>query len=121
MYLFIDYENVHDVGYDLFCKFTRVFFFVGAKQPKLPVEMVISIQPLGSKITWVKVPVTAPNALDFYIAARLGHLFYTGSKVPCLILSKDTGFDPIISTFSEGGMQCNRVVSLDAFRAKAKK
>ncbi len=56
-----------------------------------------------------------PNALDFHIAFYLGRELAAAAP-ECVILSRDTGFDPLMRHLQELGHTCRRVISLgDAF------
>jgi PIN domain len=63
---------------------------------KLPEELVVQAQPLGSLLKWVKIAGQGPNALDFHIAFYLGQILADRPKSECAILSRDTGFEPLM-------------------------
>ena len=71
--------------------------FVGATQRKLLPRIVRLIQPLGKRADYVEISGLGKNALDFHIAFYIGEL---AGQVPGAffhIISKDTGFDPLIA------------------------
>ena len=96
-YVFIDFENVQPKSLEVFDKpHFKILLFVGASQAKLPFEMVSSIQQMGDKAEYVKISGNGPNALDFHIAFYIGQLAAAEPNALFHIISKDTGFDPLI-------------------------
>jgi hypothetical protein len=94
--VFVDLENVQKVDLSRVPMSTRVVVFYGITQKKLPEELVVQAQPLGARLTWLKISGQGPNALDFHIAFYLGKELTSSPKSVCLILSKDAGFDPLV-------------------------
>ncbi len=74
----------------------RVMVFVGATQAKLPFEVVSAIQRMGDRAEYVKISGAGPNALDFHIAYYIGKLAAQDPTAFFHVISKDTGFDPLI-------------------------
>ena len=96
-YVLIDFENVQPKSLEVFDKpHFKILLFVGASQTKLPFEMVSSIQQMGDKAEYVKISGNGPNALDFHIAFYIGQLAAAEPNAHFHIISKDTGFDPLI-------------------------
>ncbi len=94
----IDLENVQpgaleELAHDHF----RVLVFVGANQTKLPFELAAAVQKLGSKAEYIKISGNGSNALDFHIAYYVGLLSAAEPGAYFHIVSKDTGFDPLIA------------------------
>jgi len=96
-YILIDYENVQPKslsilnGHDF-----RVIVFVGENQTKIPFELASALQVLGSNASYVKIGGNGPNALDFHIAFYIGQLAEKDPDAYFHIISKDSGFDPLI-------------------------
>lgn len=117
--LFVDLENVKNVDLGRVPSDARVMLFYGIGQKRLPEELVVQAQPLGTRLRWIKISGQGPNALDFHIAFYLGQELTTSPKSECAILSGDTGFDPLVRHLRALGHACRRVGSLnDAFRAE---
>ena len=74
----------------------RIFVFVGATQAKLPFEVVSAIQRMGDRAQYVKISGSGPNTLDFHIAFYIGHIAAQDPTTFFHVISKDTGFDPLI-------------------------
>ena len=114
--LFVDLENVQTMDLARVPSDVRVMVFYGVTQKKLPAELVVQAQPLGNRLKWIKIAGQGPNALDFHIAYYLGQELAQRPKADCVILSRDTGFDPLIRHLQAFDHCCRRVVSLkDAF------
>lgn len=117
--LFVDLENVKNVDLGRIPPDARVMLFYGITQKKLPEELVVQAQPLGTRLRWIKISGQGPNALDFHIAFYLGQELTTRPDSECAILSGDTGFDPLVRHLRTLGHACGRVVSLnEAFVAR---
>jgi len=96
-YVLIDYENVQPKNLELLANHSfKVYVFVGANQTKVPVDLAIGMQKLGENAEYIKMSGNGPNALDFHIAYYIGQLSTQDPKGYFHIISKDTGFDPLI-------------------------
>jgi hypothetical protein len=114
--LFVDLENVQKIDLARVPDDARVMIFYGITQKKLPEELVVQAQPLGTRLKWIKISGQGPNALDFHIAFYLGQELTIDPTSECAILSRDTGFDPLVRHLQTLGRTCRRVSSLkDAF------
>lgn len=106
----IDFENVQPesvvaLAQDHF----RVLVFVGANQTKVPFETASSLQQLGSRAEYVKIAGSGSNALDFHIAYYIGKLAAADPTAYFHIVSKDTGFDPLIAHLKTNKVFAGRV------------
>jgi len=118
--LFVDLENVQKLELSKIPADARVMVFYGVTQKKLPEELVVQAQPLGTRLQWIKIAGQGPNALDFHIAFYLGRELADRPKTHCAVLSRDTGFDPLIRHLHALGHTCRRVATLkDAFPVEA--
>jgi hypothetical protein len=96
-YILIDYENVQVQSLALLHgEQFHVRIFLGPHNTKLPVELAVAMQRLGSRGEYIILETPGSNALDFHIAYYLGALAAADSKGAFHIISKDTGFDPLI-------------------------
>ena len=113
-YVLIDYENVQPKNLALLSQeHFRIIVFIGASQAKLPVELVTAMQTLGSRAEYVRISGNGPNALDFHIAYYIGRLAERDAQAYFHVVSKDTGFDPLIAHLKAHGIQAKRSASLD--------
>ncbi|MFT3906788.1 MAG: PIN domain-containing protein [Steroidobacteraceae bacterium] len=118
--LFVDLENIQKLDLATVPAGAHVMVFYGITQKKLPEELVVQAQPLGTRLKWIKISGQGPNALDFHIAYYLGQQITRNPQSECVILSRDTGFDPLVRHLTSLGHLCRRVTSLrDAFSARS--
>ncbi len=97
-YVLIDYESVQPSSMTaLEQECIKVIIFVGEKQTKVAFELAASLQQLGARVAYVKISGSGPNALDFHIAFYIGQLAAAEPNACFHIISKDTGFDPLIT------------------------
>jgi hypothetical protein len=89
----------------------KVMVFLGARQ-KVDVDLANAMQVLGSNASYVQICGNGRNALDFHIAFTLGELAAdAGSRF--YVMSKDTGFDPLLRYLHKRGTTAVRLSSLD--------
>ena len=97
-YVLIDYENVQPSALSVLEKeHFKVIVFVGASQAKVAFDVAAQLQRLGPSASYVKISGNGPNALDFHIAYYIGHLAAAEPDAYFHIISRDTGFDPLIA------------------------
>jgi hypothetical protein len=97
-YVLVDYESVQPTAMAaLEQEHFKVIIFVGDKQAKVRFDVASVLQRMGSKATYVKIAGNGPNALDFHIAFYIGQLAANDPSGYFHIISKDTGFDPLIT------------------------
>ena len=112
-YVLIDYENVQPKDVALLNGHPfRVLVFVGANQTKVPVDLVKTLQPMGQNADYVVVSGNGRNALDFHIAFYLGDLANKDPEGFFHLISKDTGFDPLLAHLKPRGIRAQRSRSL---------
>lgn len=110
----IDFESVQPTSFGLLARdFFLVKVFVGATQSKLPFELAAAMQPLGQSAEYVKIAGVGRNALDFHIAYYIGRLAIQQPDSFFHIISKDTGFDPLVQHLKENSIFCRRWESLE--------
>lgn len=96
-YVLIDYESVQPEALAVLdAEHFKVFVFVGASQAKVTFEAAAAMQKMGSRAEYIKISGNGPNALDFHIAFYIGQLSSVDPTAYFHIISKDTGFDPLI-------------------------
>lgn len=101
-YILIDYENVQPKNLGILNGHpVKVLVFVGANQAKVPYDLASSLQALGNDAEYIKIGGNGSNALDFHIAFYIGQLAERDPDAYFHIISKDTGFDPLIKHLKE--------------------
>lgn len=112
-YILIDYENVQPTSLaNLDREHVHVLVFIGANQSKLGTELVCALQRMGGRASYVRASGNGSNALDFHIACHLGELLAVEPGACFHIVSKDTGFDPLLKHLAERGIAVDRIKSL---------
>jgi len=108
-YILIDYENVQNI--DLTCLKEKTFFikiFIGTNQTKVPIDLVLKSQEFCNQVEWIQINGSGKNALDFHITFILGRLVQKDPEACFQIISKDTGFDPLIIYLKNQKILCSR-------------
>ncbi len=96
-YVLIDHENVQPTDLRLLDRADiRLWVFVGAGQAKLSAELAIQMQAMRERADYVRISGNGPNALDFHIAFYIGQLSASDPRGFFHIISRDTGFDPLV-------------------------
>jgi hypothetical protein len=109
-YILVDFENVQPKDLKAPADIPiKVIVFLGEKQTKLPVELAISLQALGDNAEYIRITGSGKNALDFHIAFWIGKLSEADPNSYFHIVSKDTGFDPLIKHLRKTKILAQRV------------
>lgn len=108
-YILIDYENVRpEVWAVLDPAVVRVKVFLGENQSKLPLELVQAMQRFGGHGEYLRISGNGKNALDFHLTYYLGEMISKDPKSFYHIISRDTGFDPLVDHLMSRGFQVRR-------------
>lgn len=114
-HVLIDYENVQPTDLAMLRAGPfKVKVFLGANQNKIPVALAAAMQGLGADAEYVLLEASGSNALDFHIAYYIGLLSAQDSSAFFHIVSKDTGFDPLIRHLKTKGVFAHRSVSISS-------
>ena len=112
-YLLVDFENVQPKNLAALNGHSfKVIVFVGALQTKVPVEFARALQSLGGNAEYIQVSGSGSNALDLHIAFTIGELSKIEPDAYFHIISKDSGFDPLIKHLKSKRILANRSKSL---------
>lgn len=96
-YIFVDYENIHEIDLDLVDgKEAIVHLVLGEQHKKLSLEIVERLLKYPQQVRLVKAGKSGKNALDFVLAYRVGVESAADPKAYYHIVSRDTGFDALI-------------------------
>lgn len=110
----IDLESVQPASLGLLAPdYFRVKVFVGATQSKLSFELATAMQQMGERAEYIKIAGVGKNALDFHIAYYIGRIAAEQPETFFHIISKDTGFDPLIQHLKEQKIFCDRCECLE--------
>jgi hypothetical protein len=114
-YVLIDYENVQVKSLALLKgEHFRVQVFLGPKNMKLHRELVFAMHEFGDRGKYIVLEAGGSNALDFHIAYYLGVLAAADPTAFFHIISKDTGFDPLLQHLKARSVSAARSVSIEA-------
>lgn len=111
--LLVDYENVQKIDLSLLDDSYSAIIFVGAKQNPPKASRKKETAHRFNRVDFQRIEGTGKNALDFHIAFQLGRTIETAPQTECFVLSKDTGFDPLLAHLNKNGLKCSRVASMD--------
>ena len=112
-YVLIDFENVKPGSLEQLAEdHFRLFLFVGANQTRLPFDLAEQIHQFGARAEYVKIVGSGSNALDFHIAFYIGQLATSDPSAYFHIVSKDTGFDPLVQYLKSRKILAGRVATV---------
>ena len=117
-YILIDYENVQPSNLSLLNEVDtsvaefNVLVFVGAKQATISFDFAAEIQNMSAKAEYVKCSVTQKNAADFLLSYHLGRLIQLEPDGYFHIISKDTGFDSLVTHLCDAKHKVYRHVDI---------
>jgi hypothetical protein len=112
-FVLIDYENIQPKNIEILKKHPfKIFIFVGENQNRIPFETANAIQEFGSDARYIKISGNGQNSLDFHIAFYIGQLSVQDPEGYFHIISKDTGFDPLIKHLRGRKVKVNRINDL---------
>ena len=96
-HVFVDFENVHQVDAAIIgSKAVTFTLLIGARQTKLDVALVEKLMEHAASVQLVRLTSSGKNALDFSLAYYVGRAVTADPTGHFHIISKDTGFDPLI-------------------------
>ena len=112
-FFLIDFENVQptDIG-SLVPGSCKIMTFLGQNQSKVPVALSRILQPFGADVEYLQISGSGPNAVDFHIAFYIGRLAASHPDARFTIVSRDTGFDPLVKHLASLKIVCNRTASI---------
>jgi hypothetical protein len=120
-YVLIDYENVQPANLALLGDGPfKVRVFLGPNQARIPVSLATALQTFGRDAEYVVLETSGSNALDFHIAYYVGVLSSEEPSAVFHIISKDSGFDPLIKHLKSKGVLAYRskgIAEMQFFKA----
>ena len=112
-YILIDYENVQPKNLEILARHPfQVLVFMGANQTKVSRDFLKSMLLIKDKAEVIEMSGNGSNALDFHIAFYLGDLAATNAEAKFHIISKDKGFDPLVTHLRRRGIKVQRETDL---------
>lgn len=97
-HVLVDFENVHHLDPAIIgAKAVSLVILVGAKQKKLDAEMVVKLFEHAASVELIRLTGSDRNAVDFALAYYLGRAVLADPGAYFHIVSKDSGYDPLIA------------------------
>lgn len=113
-YVLVDYENVPVQSLALLkAEHFKVKIFLGPNNSKISAELAIAMQQMGARAEYITLASKGANALDFHIAYYIGYLASTENTAFFHIISRDTGFDPLIQHLKSRKISVSRSTSIE--------
>jgi hypothetical protein len=108
-YIFVDYENIHEVELDLIAdQPVTVILVLGERHKKLPVDLVKKLLRYPTQVRLVEAGRSGKNALDFVLSYLIGVQTMTDRTGHFHILSRDKGFDALIEHLKKNDIFADR-------------
>jgi hypothetical protein len=97
-YIFVDFENtqVHDIGL-ISGKPVILLLVMGEKQKQLPIPLIKQLLAHADQVGLIEANCAGKNALDFVLSYHIGQWAKQDPTGYFHIVSKDKGFDPLIT------------------------
>ena len=112
-FVLVDFENVQPTDFaSLNGHSYHIKIFLGAQQARVPVAMAQALQALGRQAEYIQIEGNGNNAVDFHIAYYIGRLAARQPAARFHVVSRDTGFDPLLEHLKQQKIVCRRVTSL---------
>jgi hypothetical protein len=97
-YIFIDFENVQEIGLDRIAgKPVKVTYVLGERHKNLPVVLVKLLLKYAGQVALVETGRNGKNALDLVLAQYIGAAKQADPHGYYHVISKDKDFDALIS------------------------
>ncbi len=113
IYFMIDLENTHSAGLrgaEYLCPQDNITFFFSQNSKNVAYGKLRKIFESGCKIDICKLVRSGKNALDFYIAGKIGELYGSGYQGDVAIVSKDKDFRAVCDYWSQCANPSRNVV-----------
>lgn len=119
--IIVDFENIQDIKDLNILSNVEIKVIVGKSQNKISIETVQLLQKFGNLLEWIKVPGQGKNALDFFVAYFLGKYVQENKFQKYQIISKDTGYDPLIEYLKRCNMNIERLINVKQAKGSSEK
>ncbi|MDO4649955.1 MAG: PIN domain-containing protein [Eubacteriales bacterium] len=111
---YIDSENVGDSWIELLEESeARFLVFYTGHSPRIAYPQVKQLMNASTKPEFIECH-EGNNGLDFQLVTYLGYELHADNTNEMMIVSNDTGFDAVVSFWSERGMNVSSVATIPA-------
>jgi hypothetical protein len=108
-HVFVDFENVHEVDPAVIgAKSVSLTLLLGARQTRLNATLVERLLENAATVQLVRLTSSGKNALDFALAYYMGRAAMADPTGCFHIVSKDTGFEPLIEHLQSRHIRAQR-------------
>jgi hypothetical protein len=98
VHVFVDYENIKRIDPAVFALEGATFtLLLGPQNRTLDVALVEQLMAHAAAVDLVRLEESGRNAVDFALAYYLGRKAVTDPTAQFYLISKDTGYDPLIA------------------------
>ena len=112
-YILVDFENVQPASLGaLKAGDAWIKVFAGQHQTRVDPCLAQALQPFGTHAEYIQITGSGKDALDFHIAFYIGRLAAEHPGATFTIVSRDTGFDPLVKHLAKLGIGCKRVATI---------
>ena len=113
-YIFVDFENVHEVQLELIAnRPVEVILVLGERHKKLSLDLVQEILKYSDQVKLVEAGLSGRNALDFVLAYLVGVRSTKDNEGHFHILSRDKGFNALVEHLKKNKILADRHESFD--------
>ena len=113
-HVFVYFENVQQIDVSVIgAKSVNFTLLLGAKQTKLDAGLVEKLMMHAASVQIVRLASSGKNALDFTLAYYVGRTVSADPAAYIHIVSKDTGFDPLVEHLRSRHIHAHRHDSFD--------
>jgi len=114
----VDYENVQPTEFvEVAQAGCHVWFFVGSSQKRVSTDLPDFIARFPAQSRFIRMEKPGKNSLDFHICYYLGVAAHERPEWLYVLMSKDTGYDPLLAHVRTEGMHAQRVVTIPQLHA----
>jgi hypothetical protein len=108
-HVFVDFENVHEIDLEVVGRKSVQFtLLLGPRQTRLDVNLVEKLLAHAQTVQLVRLTADGKNALDFALAYYMGRAVVADPTGFFHIVSKDTGFDPLVAHLRSKHIRAHR-------------
>lgn len=112
-YIFVDFENVHETEWErIIGKQVQAIIVLGPQHKFMPIAEVKALLRCASQIRLIETKKAGRNAADLLLAQHIGEQRKEDPQGYFHVVSKDKGFDSLISNLRDNGTMAARRESL---------
>jgi hypothetical protein len=115
IHIFVDYENIKRIDPAVFALEGAMFtLLLGPQNRTLNVALVEQLMVRAAAVELVRLEEPGRNAVDFALAYYLGRKVVTDPTAQFYLISKDTGYDPLIAHLRGRNVRVRRIEDFES-------